>query len=54
MYKRRRTLQSKLPSSALEFDSFLEKSQYRTDHIQTIIYQDQFAVIWGQVKWWIA
>ena len=47
MYKRKRILQPKLPSSALEFDSFLQESQYRTNHIQTIIYNDQVAVIWG-------
>ena len=47
MYKRRRILQPKLPSSALEFDSFMQESQYYTNHIQTIIYKDQVAVIWG-------
>ena len=47
MYKRRRILQPKLPTSALEFDSFLQGSQYSANHVQTIIYNDQVAVIWG-------
>ena len=41
MYKRRRTLQPKLPVSVQEFDILLQESQYFDYHLQTVIDADQ-------------
>ena len=47
MFKRRRILLPKMPSSALEFDSLLQGSLSFTNHLQTIIAMDGIVVIWG-------
>ena len=48
MYKRRRILQPKMPSSALEFGSHLQESHnFTRNHFQTVIDNDEVAVIWG-------
>ena len=45
--KRRRLLQPKIPSSALEFGSLLRESKYSTNNLKTVIDDDQVAVIFG-------
>ena len=45
MYKRRRLLQPKIPSSALEFGTLLKESSYSANHITTAIDQDEMAII---------
>ena len=47
MYKRRRTLQPKLPVSVQEFDILLQESQYFDYHLQTVIDADQMAFVFG-------
>ena len=47
MYKRRRTLQPKLPVSVQEFDILLKESQYFDYHLQTVIDADQMAFVFG-------
>ena len=48
MCKRKRLLQPKIPSSALEFDILLKESSYSANHITTAIYQDEMAIIFGR------
>ena len=47
MYKRRRILQPKIPSSVQEFDLLLQESHYADCHLQTVVDVDQIAVIFG-------
>ena len=47
MYKRRRMLQPKIPSSVQEFDLLSQESQYSYCHLQTVVHVDQIAVIFG-------
>ena len=47
MCKRRRILQPKIPSSAVEFDTLLKESSYLANHITTVIDQDEMAMIFG-------
>ena len=47
MCKRRRLLQPKVPSSAIEFGVLLPESQYSKKHLKTAIYEDQVAIILG-------
>ena len=47
MYKRRRIIQPKIPSSVQEFDLLLQESQYADCHLQTVVDVDQIAVIFG-------
>ena len=47
MCKRRRLLQPKIPSSALEFETLLKESSYSAKHITTAIDQDEMAIIFG-------
>ena len=47
MCKRRRILQPKLPTTALEFDQLLQESQHYSNHLQTVIDRDHIAIIFG-------
>ena len=47
--KRRRILQPKMPSSALEFDSLLQGALSFTNHFQKIITIDAVAANWGSI-----
>ena len=47
MCKRRRILQPKIPSSALEFDTLLKDSLYSANHLTTAIDQGEMSTIFG-------
>ena len=47
MYKTRKILQPKIPSSVQEFDLLVQESQYSDCNLQTVVDADQIAAIFG-------